>query len=453
MDNKKHSILIVDDDNKFCQSLKAFLEEDNNVFISQNQKELYQSLDKNYLDLILMDIELPDTNGMDEIKRVRGKYPNIVIIMLTALKEIHYAVESMRRGADDYLVKPVDLDELSIIIDKHFKENEIQLELDNLRSLASRDKIELIGMHPKIKVLKNLLLKISRSPINTILITGESGTGKEVVARFVHANSNREGHPFVVVNCPAIPGNLFESELFGFEKGSFTSASYTKKGLIEMANKGTLFFDEFSGISRSLQSKLLRFIEDRTIHHIGSNKNIPIDVTLIFATNKKLEQEIQKGNFREDLFFRINIMKLEIPPLRERKSDIPLLTQFYLNYFKIILNKQAKKLSKDAAEYLMEYNWPGNVRELRNAIERAVMLCDGKEIKAKDIETSQDINASISEGLDLGKAENKLNIQLINIALHKTDNNIFRAAKLLNIGRTALRYRIQKYNIMVKKNH
>jgi len=441
----KPTILIVDDEESLRHSLTMALEGKYNVITAKNGKESLSFVRKEAIDLVLLDIRLPEIDGIEVLERIKGIDETIVIIMITAVLTINTAVAAMKKGAYDYITKPFNIDELQSLVEKGLEKRNLLRENIFLRSEILEDaKFEkLVGKSPKIKEVFKVIDEIAKSS-STILIQGESGTGKELVASAIHSRSKRKNKLFVPVNCAAIPENLLESELFGHEKGAFTGAFERHIGKFEMADDGTIFLDEIGSLPLSMQAKLLRTIQERTIERVGGTKPIPVDVRIISATNTDLAQAVKSKRFREDLFYRINVIPLKIPPLRERKEDIHLLIKHFLDVYNREFGKKIKGFKKDAMELLESYYWAGNVRELENLIERLVVL--GKddyipkeklppEILGVKVEEVQDIQLS---DLSLKEATERFEAEFIKKALEKAGGSKVKAAKLLGIHRNTL---------------
>jgi two-component system NtrC family response regulator len=400
---------------------------------------------------------MPDKTGMEVLEEVKKINPEISFVMITAYSTVEDAVKAMRLGAYDYLSKPVDLDELDMMIEKITEHRNLKSEIQNLKSqLREKHKLtSIISQSPKMEEVLSIASRAAESNAS-ILITGENGTGKEVVAKAVHYISLRKNGPFVAVNIPALSENLLESELFGHEKGSFTGADKMRKGRFEIAEGGTIFLDEIGDIPPAMQVKLLRVLQEREIERVGGTEKIPVNVRIISATNKNLEQKIKEGIFREDLFYRLNIVTIFIPPLRERKEDILPMIEFFINKYSVQNNKSGMEISKEAADSLLKYNFPGNVRELENIIERAVVLSRSSVITISDLPMNvrgfKDEVASVTiEDETMNDKIEALEKTMIYDALAKMNGNQTQAGKLLGITERNLRYKMKKYNIKFQK--
>ncbi|RPI68481.1 MAG: sigma-54-dependent Fis family transcriptional regulator, partial [Ignavibacteriales bacterium] len=407
------------------------------------------------VDIVLSDYKMPDKTGLEVLEEVKQINPEINFVILTAYGTIENAVNAMRVGADDYISKPVNLEELDILIEKIIEHKNLKSEIKFLRDqLQEKYKLNsVISDSPKMQEVLSIVSRAADSKA-TMLIRGESGTGKEVLAKSIHYISSRKNYPFVAVNIPALPETLLESELFGHEKGAFTGADRMKKGRFELADKGTIFLDEIGDVPLNVQVKLLRILQEQRIERVGGTETLDIDVRIIVATHQDLEAKIKDGSFREDLYYRMNIVSVKIPPLRERKEDIlPLLEHFISKYSKEN-NKGNVEISKEAVDVLLKYNYPGNVRELENIIERAVVLCRDNIITSSDIPNSirgfrQEDDISLS-GSTIAEQVESLEKKLIYDALNKSNGNQTLAAKILGLTERNIRYKIQKYGIKKK---
>lgn len=461
----KPEILIIDDDESITWVVEKALEPLGYRIISHARLIPGLKAVKDSAQVILLDLMLPDGNGLDGLKEIKSSNPEATVIMITAHGKMESTIEAMKQGAYDYLEKPFDIEELKITVEKAFKDIALREELKKLKeSAAESDAPQIIGRNEKmLKVFKEIGRVASKDI--TVLITGESGTGKELVARAVHHNSNRSTAPFVAINSASIPKDLIEAELFGWEKGAFTGAKEKRIGKIESADKGTLFLDEISELDTNLQAKLLRFLQEREFSPLGSNKVLPADVRIIAATNKNLKEAVGKGLFREDLYYRFNVIQIKLPPLRERKEDILLLAKHFLKEAQQKYNTGSKELSKDAKEFIQKYDWPGNVRELENSIKRACVLSNGTTIEKRDLHVEEGNAYSIKEFFedklkrylsDMTKLEtynlhttvmSEVEKALISIVLKETKGNQLKAAKTLGINRNTLRTKIKEYKI------
>ncbi|MDY6856533.1 MAG: sigma-54 dependent transcriptional regulator [Thermodesulfobacteriota bacterium] len=444
---KKPRILIIDDEAAIRESLKDWLMEDGyHVNLAESGEDAIAMALKKDWEVILLDLKMPGMDGIETLMRLKGEEidTQAEIIIMTAYATIETAVQAIKEGAFDYLVKPFDPDEVEIQIKRIIEHKELILENVLLRQkLEERSEYdEVIG---KSDVMQGIFDMISRvAPTDsTVLITGESGTGKELVAQAIHGNSQRCYRPFIAVSCGALPDSLLESELFGYEKGAFTGAEHTKRGRFEMADKGTLFLDEIGDISLKTQVDLLRVLQQKEFMRVGGEDLIKVDVRILAATNRDLKKAIEEKRFRDDLYYRLNVISLHIPPLRDRKEDIPLLVETFIHRYCLELNKESVKIAPSAMKLLMAYDWPGNVRELENVIERAIVIGKGTEIISEDLPFSK--HELKTEGLPKSlKSMEKIHIERI---LEETDWNITRAAYELEIDRQTLYNKIEKYKI------
>ena len=438
-------IFIVDDELVMRKSLSGWLERDGyEVDTAESGEEAIEKLKKTRFDLLLVDIKMEGISGLDVLKHVRENDPDLAVVMITAYGSISTAIEAMKNGAHDYLLKPFDPDELGVLIEK-IVEQQAQAR-ENLflkEQYKDRTRFEsMIGQSKPMQKVFDLIRDVAPMD-STVLITGETGSGKGLAAKAIHTNSSRSNGPFVLVNCGAIPENLMESELFGHQKGAFTDAKETKKGRLELAHDGTLFLDEIGEISMRMQIDLLRVLEDRVFYRVGGTQPIEADFRVIAATNRNLKKAIKNETFREDLYYRLNVIAFQMPPLRERKEDIPLLAEHFLRRFSQETNKPIDKISRAATDEMMLYEWPGNVRELENAIERAVVVGKEREIRPEDLPfRCFDDPAFIPENAlkDIEKAH-------IKKMLDNNQWNIAKSSKILGIDRTTLYSKIKRYNI------
>ncbi len=450
-------ILIVDDEESFRNVLTVILRKEGyEVEGATNGEEGLQKLSGATFDHILCDIRMPQMDGLVFLQESKKTGIETPVIMMSAYGTLDTAIEAMKLGAYDYISKPFKPDEIILTLKKAEERERLRKENELLRRAVQKEYSfeNIVSKNEKMNRIFEVIRKVAPYK-STILITGESGTGKELVARAIHYNSDRSKQPFIPVNCGAIPENLLESELFGHVKGAFTDAIRTKKGLFEEADGGTIFLDEIGELPAPLQVKLLRVLQDGEIRRVGESKSLKIDVRIIAATVKELAREVHEGRFRDDLFYRLNVLHLAIPPLRERKEDIPLLVQHFIHKHNHHLNKQVKEADPKALEVLINYRWPGNVRELENMIERAVVLADGEKIELDhipfEIQNFQNEMPTIpltEEEYSIKKASRMLEMGLIRKALQKTKGNHTQAARLLEISHRALLYKIKDYGIV-----
>jgi len=458
--DKVRSVLIVDDEVGARESLKMILKNDYEVILAKNAEEAFLQIKAHSPDVILLDIILPDLDGLKVLDQIKQNDPDMVVIMITATKTVKTAVEAMKLGAYDYVTKPFDIDELRLIISRSLSTKALEQEVKYRREEMDKnfDFGNIIGKSKLMKEIFKVVKQIADSK-STALIMGESGTGKELISRAIHYNSNRKNYPFVTINCAAIPETLIESELFGHEKGAFTNAIERKLGRCEVANQGTLFLDEIGELSLATQAKTLRFLEEKEFNRVGGSKTIKVDVRLITATNKDLNQLIKKGSFREDLYYRINVVPIVIPPLRDRKEDIPVLIDHFINKFNIENNKTVKGFSKEALELMMQYEWPGNVRELENLVERVIALTFNEHIQSSELPLSfknipkiNGLKESVLDGkVSFIQAEEEFEREVILDALKRTNNIQSHAAEILGISRRILKYKMDKLGINQNK--
>ena len=444
-------ILIVDDELSLRSSLYNTFKNSYQVETAGSGSEAIKKVEGDDFDLILLDQKMPDIDGLQVLKEIKRIDDRVSIIMMTAYGSIESSVEAMKLGAHDYILKPYELDEIKIIVEKAINYKELSEEVVSLKAaLSERFQFSsIIGKSKQMQDIFQCLQDAAGTTVN-ILILGESGTGKELIAKAIHYNSKRRNRPLVVVNCAALPEELLESEIFGHEKGAFTGADRMRIGKAEEAHGGTLFLDEIGDLSLKTQPKLLRFLQDGKIERLGSNKAIQLDVRLIAATNQDIVSALEEGSFRKDLYYRINTLTIEIPPLRERKEDIPFLANHFLSLYAGIHQKKVTSIDPEVIEHFMNYSWPGNIRELEKVIERGVVLSKGTilnmgEIPAEIRESKLFKTQSNTAGTTLSASVELLEKKMIQDALDKTNSNRERAAKLLGISLRSLQYKIKKY--------
>jgi DNA-binding NtrC family response regulator len=440
---KKISILIVDDEESVRDSLyNWFIEDGYRVECAEDAKKALTILESGSFDIILADIKMPGMDGLEMLRRIKLLKAESIVIVMTAFATVDTAVKALKDGAFDYVTKPFDPDDLSHLIRNASKQISLEEENETLRKkVVSLENIEdLIGNSESMKKVLKEIESVAQSN-SSVVITGESGTGKELVARAIHSNSPRKFFPLVSVHCGALTESLLESELFGHEKGAFTGAMYNRKGRFEMADNGTIFLDEIATISTKMQIDLLRVLETKNFVRVGGNKEISSDFRVICATNRDLKSMVEKGIFREDLFYRLNVVNIYVPPLRERLEDIPLLVEYFIKKYCTSMNRQPVTIDAAALKRLEEFSFPGNVRELENMIERAIVVGNGKKITLKDLPLDKSILSSSAESLD------DIEKSHISGILNKYGWNISRAAKALKVDRVTLYNKISKYGL------
>jgi DNA-binding NtrC family response regulator len=440
---KKISILIVDDEESVRDSLyNWFIEDGYRVECAENANRALSMLESDSFDIILADIKMPGMDGLEMLRRIKLLKSDSIVIVMTAFATVDTAVQALKDGAFDYVTKPFDPDDLSHLIRNATKQISLTEENENLKKkVVSLENVEdMIGKSESIKRVLKDIESVAQSN-SSVVITGESGTGKELVARAIHSNSPRKFFPLVSVHCGALTESLLESELFGHEKGAFTGAMYNRKGRFEMADNGTIFLDEIATISTKMQIDLLRVLESKKFIRVGGNKEISSDFRVICATNRDLKSMVEKGTFREDLFYRLNVVNIYVPPLRERIEDIPLLVEYFIKKYCTSMNRPTISIDTTALKRLEEFNFPGNVRELENMIERALVVGNGKKISLKDLPLEKTILTTSIESLD------DLEKSHILLILNKYNWNISRAAKALKVDRVTLYNKISKYGL------
>ncbi len=447
----KATILVVDDEALIRWSLTERLHaEGYEVLEAETGTAALEKLPES-VDLVLLDYRLPDTDGVSVLRKIKEFDQDILVILLTAYASVDTAVEAMKLGAYHFTNKPFNLDEVTVTVERALETTRLRRELRQYRTSAARPYSlqRLVGESAAIRALRALVARVAASPASTVLLTGESGTGKDLAAKIIHYASDRASKPFMNITCSALPEQLLESELFGHERGAFTDARLQKKGLLEIADGGTVFLDEIGEMTPGLQAKLLRFLEEKSFRRVGGSHEIRVDVRIVAATNRNLQDDVAKHRFRSDLFFRLNVLPIEMPPLRARPDDVPLLVEYFIDSFNTEFRKRVKGATPAACALLQGYGWPGNVRELRNVIERAMLLSDSERLEARDFTvTSSAVSAGDefelpATGVDLEKLERSLVMQ----ALKRSGGNQTKAGTFLGLNRDQIRYRIEKFGL------
>jgi DNA-binding NtrC family response regulator len=454
----KKQILVVDDEKNTRRLIEEILTKTKKYQTTQasNGEACLKKLDEQDIDLVLIDLQMPGIDGIETLKRIKKKFPRLPVIIMTAHGTIEKAVSSMRMGSYDFLTKPFPADRLKVTVKNALETRALENEVQNLRSeLKQRYQFEnIVGQSGAMQAVFQAVEKVIDSNV-TVLIQGESGTGKELIARAIHNQSKtKQPKPFVAVNCTALPESLLESELFGHEKGSFTGAASKRIGKFELANGGTVFLDEIGDMSLSTQAKILRVLQEREFERVGGNDLIKVDIRLISATNKNLEERVREGSFREDLFYRISVFPIKLPPLRDRKGDIIPLAKYFFNQYNQRENKTVETIHPDAMKVLMNYHWPGNVRELENVIERAVVIANTTEVSLEDLPSH--LVSIGNDNIDypdekLPQWIEKLEVEIMRKTLLEFEGNISQAAKKLGIGRATIYRKAKKYNLPISR--
>jgi two-component system, NtrC family, response regulator AtoC len=445
------TILLVDDESLIRWSLTERLKSEGYQVLEAETGAAALEKIREGVDLVLLDYKLPDTDGVSVLQKIKEYNQDILVILLTAYASIDTAVEAMKLGAYHFANKPFNLDEVTTIVERALETTRLRRELREYRANAARPYSlhSIVGNSPAISALRHLVARVAASPASTVLLTGESGTGKDLVAKVLHYASDRASRPFMNITCSALPEHLLESELFGHERGAFTDARLQKRGLLESADGGTVFLDEISEMVPALQAKLLRFLEEKTFKRVGGAADIHVDVRVVAASNRNLEEEVTKGHFRTDLFYRLNVLPITLSGLRTHPEDIPLLVEYFIEGFNTEFRKKVLGASPAAYTVLQRYGWPGNVRELRNVVERAMLLSDRHQLEADDFDVLKLAGSSADQielpaaGVDLDQLERSLVIQ----ALRRSGGNQTRAAMLLGLNRDQIRYRIEKFGL------
>jgi DNA-binding NtrC family response regulator len=446
-------VLVVDDEQLIRWSLRQRLEEAGyHVEEAEDGAKALEAVSRG-VDLVLLDYKLPDLDGLELLRRIKDADADALVILMTAYSTVESAVEAMQRGAFHYVKKPLEMDEMLLLVERALETTRLRREVRELRRRQSEPFAfgSIVGDSPQMREVKALLVKIARTPASTVLLGGESGTGKDLAARCIHYNSARASGPFMHITCSALTESLLESELFGHEKGAFTDARQQKRGLFERSHQGSVYLDEIGEMAPAMQAKLLRFLEEKTFKRVGGVQDIQVDVRMIAATNRDLEHEVEKGSFREDLYYRLRVLPVRLPPLREREGDVGLLAGHFVGAFSAEFRKRVRGLTRECLAVLEAHSWPGNVRELKNAVERAVLLAESEQLGPGDFQMLGGPRTSVAgdgfrlpaSGVDIDQVER----QLVEQALERCNGNLTRAGRLLGLNRDQVRYRVQKYGL------
>jgi DNA-binding NtrC family response regulator len=453
-------VLVVDDEALIRWSLSERLRSDGHDVVEAGTAAEALDRAEQGVDLVLLDYKLPDEDGLTVLRKLHDQDPDTVVIMLTAHKGVETVVEAIKGGAYDYATKPFDLDDVALRVTRALEATRLRRELRTLRDGLARpySLTSIIGESEAMQKIKGLVRKVATSPGSTVLITGESGTGKDLIAKVIHYASHRAGRPFLNITCSALPETLLESELFGHERGAFTDARQQKRGLLEQGDEGTVFLDEIGEMTPALQAKLLRFLEEKTFRRVGGIADVHVDVRVVAATNRNLEESVRDGKFRDDLYYRLNVLRIEVPPLRARGDDVALLAQYFVEAFAREFKRAVPGMTPAAEQLIKSYPWPGNVRELRNLVERAVLMADSGALQPSDFDTvagggpravakTSEEFALPAAGVNLEEVERTLVVQ----ALERAGGNQTKAAALLGMHRDQIRYRIEKFGLNKKE--
>ncbi|MGC9066738.1 MAG: sigma-54-dependent transcriptional regulator [Candidatus Ratteibacteria bacterium] len=441
-------ILIIDDEKGVLESLKLVLSDSGRIFVASSGKEGLEILSNNEIDIVFLDILMPDQDGLETLREIKKIDDTLPVVMLTAVSKLSTAIEAMKLGAYDYLTKPFDVEEIRLIVQKIFKEFRIRQKVQFLTDELEKSAEPIVYKSDQMKEVLSLALRAAPHD-SAVLITGPTGSGKELVARFIHRESPRKNEPFIAIHCAAIPETLFESEIFGYEKGAFTGAFKSKPGKLEVAGSGTIFFDEIGEMPLSLQIKLLRVLQEHEFSRVGSNEPIKMEARVLSATSRDLKKEVESGKFREDLFYRLSVIPIDIPPLKERKQDILPIAYHFLSFFGKQTGSRAKMFSPEAEQCLLNYDWPGNIRELKNVIERILVLRGNKDIiNVEDLpEEFRAVQSINSADISFEERVREFEKGLILDALKKFSWNKSKAAEYLKMSRRVLNYKVGKYGI------
>ncbi len=438
MNNSLVKILVVDDDPDLLDLITDRLSANGFAVIrAANGLDALNAIKKEEPTIVFLDLQMPKMSGMDVLRAIKKEGLNITVIVISAFGTIESAVEAIKEGAYDFIVKPFDPTHLEVVINKVLEREGLKCAKEYLSSQLGERYRFIIGNNPKMAEIVEMTKKVANSK-STVLLLGESGTGKEVIARSIHQWSDRAKGPFIPVNCVALSENLLESELFGHEKGAFTGAIQQKKGKLELADSGTLFLDEVGDISPSLQAKLLRVLQDHEFERVGGTRYIKVDIRVVAATNRDLNKAIAEGKFREDLYYRLNVVNIKMPVLRDRTDDVPVLAEYFVNKFSMEMKKDIKKISSEAMNILLQYHWPGNIRELQNVIERGVVLCNGSELMPEDLPLLPSASVQPKPELGFHNAIKEYKRNLISEALKRNSGSQAKAADYLDLQRTYL---------------
>ena len=446
------TILVVDDEPLIRWSLGERLKSDGYHVLEAETGAAAIERIHDGVDLVILDYRLPDTDGLTVLREIKKYDPDILVILLTSFVNVETAVDAMRLGAFHFANKPFNLDEISATVVRALETTRLRREVRELRANEARPYSlkRIVGPSKTMTELRAMVAKVAASPASTVLLTGESGTGKDLVAKVIHYASDRASRPFMNITCSALPEHLLESELFGHERGAFTDARMQKRGLLESADGGTVFLDEISEMVPALQAKLLRFLEEKSFKRVGGAGDIRVDVRVIAATNRKLDEEVARGRFRADLFYRLNVLPIPLPALREHTEDVPVLAEFFIDTFNGEFKKRLQGLTPAAASMLQSYGWPGNVRELRNVVERAMLLTEGTRLDARDFAALKNTGTPSEDGFNLpasGVNLEEVERNLVLQALKRSGGNQTKAAALLGMNRDQIRYRIEKFGL------